>query len=176
MLISRVHTQHITLSMIHVYCSTFSSQISLLCNKGYQLKFDSYKLFLSADEDFSAFTFSDFKKNTLTSKIMADFAVCRCIKQHVQRGSTKRFVRTCKIYLALGRLAHLEINNYTGADSWLEAKQKIHDACFGCCHQTAVSELSFRTIAQVQYWRLYYSSLHRCSMFHLDTVFVVANL
>ena len=44
-------------------------------------------------------------------------------------------------------LTHLQVNNYTGADSWLEAKQKIHDACFGCCHQTAVSELSFKTIA-----------------------------
>ena len=28
----------------------------------------------------------------------------------------------------LYRLAHLEVNNYTSADSW----------CFGCCHQTAL--------------------------------------
>ena len=39
---------------------------NLSCSKGYQLKFDSYKLFLGAVEEFSAFTFSDFKKNTLT--------------------------------------------------------------------------------------------------------------
>ena len=26
-------------------------------------------------------------------------------------------------YLALCKLAHLELNNYTGADSWLEARQ-----------------------------------------------------
>ena len=56
----------------------FSSQNSLLANraaKGYQLKFDSYEPFLGAVEEFSAFTFSNFKKNTFTSKIMADFAV-----------------------------------------------------------------------------------------------------
>ena len=58
----------------------------------------------------------------------------------VQRGSTKRFVRICKIYLAISRLAHLVVNNYAGADSWLEVKQKIHDACFGCCHQTALRQ------------------------------------
>ena len=27
--------------------------------------------------------------------------------------------------IALSRLADLEVNNYTGADSWLEAKQKF---------------------------------------------------
>ena len=38
------------------------------------LLFVLYEPFLGAVEEFSAFTFSDFKKNTFTSKIMADFA------------------------------------------------------------------------------------------------------
>ena len=65
----------------------------------------------------------------MTSKIIADFAVTPMLvgaqNSYVQCGSTKRFIRTCKIYLALCRLAHLEVNSYTGADSWLEAKQKF---------------------------------------------------
>ena len=36
---------------------------------------ESWASLIGAVEEFSGFTFSDFKKNTLTSKIMADFAV-----------------------------------------------------------------------------------------------------
>ena len=56
-------------------------------------------------------------------------------------------------------------------------QNRIHDACFGCCHQNALHQsLALELLQKYSIWCLYYSSLHRFSVFHLDTVFVVANL
>ena len=46
--------------------------------------------------------------------------------------------------------------NYTGADYWLEDKQKIHDACFGCWRQTGLCQsLCLELLQKYSIWRLF---------------------